>query len=152
MWEFLDAQVGFRNGRGTRDQIANLHWMIKKQGNPRKKEKKILSASLTTLKALTVWITTNCGKLLKLWDYSTTFSVSWETSMQVKKQWLEPYMEQMTGSNLVKEYGKAVYCHPVYVTSMQNTLCKTPGWVTHKVESHLPGEISTTSHIQKTPL
>ena len=71
--------------------------------------------------------------------------------MQVKKQWLELYMKQMTGSKLV-EYGKAVYCHPVYLTSMQSTSHKMQGWVTHKVESCLPGEISTTSHIQKTSL
>ena len=72
--ELLDAQAGFRKGRGTRDQIANLHWIIKKQGNPRKK--KSASASLTALKPLTVWITTNCGKFLKMWEYDTTFSVS----------------------------------------------------------------------------
>ena len=60
-------------------------------------------------------------------------------------------MEQMTRSKLV-EYGKAIYCHPVYLTSMQSTSHKMPGWVTHKVESRLPGEITTTSHIQKAPL
>ena len=68
--------------------------------------------------------------------------------MQVKKQQLEVYMEQLTGLKLGKEYGKAVYCHPVYLTSMQSTPCEMPGWMNHKLESRLLGEISTTSHRQ----
>ena len=60
------------------------------------------SASLTTLKSLTVWITTNCRKFLKRWEYQTTFPASWETSLQAKKQQLELDMEQ-TGSKLGKE-------------------------------------------------
>ena len=56
--ELPDVQAGFRNGRGTKDQIANIHWIIEKQGNSRKTS---TSASLTTLKPLTVWLTTNCG-------------------------------------------------------------------------------------------
>ena len=65
--------------------------------------------------------------------------------MEVKKQHLEPGMEQWTGSKLGKEYDKAVYCHPTYLTSMQSTSCKMPGWMHHKLESRLPGEIPTTS-------
>ena len=60
--------------------------------------------------------------------------------MQVKKQQLEPDMEQQTGSKLGKEYIKAVYCHPAYLTSMQSTSCKIPGWMKHKLKSGLPGE------------
>ena len=60
------------------------------------------SASLTMLKPVTVWITTNCGKFLKRWEYQITWPASWETCMQVKKQQLEPYMEQLTGSKLGK--------------------------------------------------
>ena len=71
--------------------------------------------------------------------------------MQVKKQQLEPDMEQQTGSKLGKEYIKAVYCHPAYLTYMQNTSCKMPGWMTHKLESRLQGEISVTSDKQMTP-
>ena len=63
---------------------------------------------MTTLKPLTVWITTNCGKFLKRWEYQTTLPASWETCMQVKKQWLEPDMEQWTGSQQGKQYVKAV--------------------------------------------
>ena len=67
-------------------------------------------------KALTVWITTKCGKFLKKWEYQTTFPASWEICMQVKKQQLEPDVEQQTGSKFGKEYDKAVYCHTDYLT------------------------------------
>ena len=68
--------------------------------------------------------------------------------MQVKKQQLEPDMEQQTDYKLGKEYGKAVYCHPAYLTYTQ---CEMPGWMMHKLESRLPGEISITSDMQMTP-
>ena len=68
--------------------------------------------------------------------------------MQVKKQQLEPDMEQQTGSKLGKENVKAVYCHLACLTSTKNTLCKILGWVNQKLESRLLGEISTTSDMQ----
>ena len=71
--------------------------------------------------------------------------------MQVKKQQLEPDMEQQTGSKLGKEYDKAVYCHSAYLTHMQSRSCEMPGWMKHKLESRLPGEISITSDMQMTP-
>ena len=71
--------------------------------------------------------------------------------MQVKKQQLEPDMEQQTGFKSGKEYVKAAYCHPAYLTYMQSTSCKMPGWMKHKLESRLPGEISITSGMQMTP-
>ena len=71
--------------------------------------------------------------------------------MQVKKQQLELDMEQQTGSILGKEYIKAAYCHPVYLTYMQSTSCEMPDWMKHKLESRLPGEISITSDMQMTP-
>ena len=74
------------------------------------------SASLPTLKPLTMWITTNCGKFFKRREYQTTWPASWEICMQVKKQQLELDIEQQTGSKLGKEYVKAVYCHPAYLT------------------------------------
>ena len=61
--------------------------------------------------------------------------------MQVKKQQLEPHMEQLTVSKLGKEYDKAVYCHPACLTYMQSTSCKNLGWMSHKLESRLVGEI-----------
>ena len=72
--------------------------------------------------------------------------------MFVKKQHLEPYMEQLTDSKLGKEYDKVVYCHPVYLTYMQSTSCEMPGWINHRLESRLPGEISVTSDMQTIPL
>ena len=67
--ELPDVQAGFRKGRETRDQIANIHWIIEKA---REFQKNITSASLTVAKPLTVWITTNCGKFGKRWEYQTT--------------------------------------------------------------------------------
>ena len=71
--------------------------------------------------------------------------------MQVKKQQLEPDMEKWTGSKLGKEYVKAIYYHHTYVTSMQNTACEMLGWIKHKLESRLPGEISTASDTHMIP-
>ena len=71
--------------------------------------------------------------------------------MQFKKQQLEPDMEQQTSSKLGKEYVKAVYCHPVYLTYMQSTSCEMLAKMKHKLESRLPGEISITSDMQMTP-
>ena len=71
--------------------------------------------------------------------------------MQVRKQQLELDMEQQTGSKEEKEYVKAVYCHPAYLTYMQSTSRETLEWKKHKPESRLPGEISITSGMQMTP-
>ena len=71
--------------------------------------------------------------------------------MKVKKQQLELDMEQQTGSKLGKEYVKAVYCHPAYLTYMQSTSCEMTGWMKHKLESRLPGETSVNSDTQMTP-
>ena len=108
------------------------------------------------LKPLTVWITTNCGKFFKRWEYQTTIPASWEIYIQVKKQQLEPDMEQWTGSKLGKEYVKAVYClfnilHIAYLTYMQSSSHEMPGWMKHKLESRLPREISTASDMQMIP-
>ena len=119
----------------------------KKQECSRKTSTSVL---LTMPKPLTVWITTNCGKFFKRWEYQATLPASWEICMQVKKQQLEPDMEQWTGSKLGKEYIKAVYCHPDYLTYMQNRSCEMPGWMKHKLESRLLGEISVTSDMQIT--
>ena len=72
--------------------------------------------------------------------------------MQDKKQQLVLHMEQWTGSNLEKEYVKAIYCHPAYLTYMWSTLGEMQGWLTHKLESRFPGEISTTSDMEMIPL
>ena len=72
--------------------------------------------------------------------------------MEIKMQQLEPEMKQQTGSKLGKEYIKTVYCHPAYLTYMESTSCKMPGWMKHKLESRLPGEISITSDKKIIPL
>ena len=71
--------------------------------------------------------------------------------MSVKKQQLGLDMEQTTGSKLEKEYGKAIYCYPAYLTYMPTTSSEMPGWMNHKLESRLPGEISTTTDTQMIP-
>ena len=91
------------------------------------------------------------GKILKEMENQTTLPASGETCMQVKKQQLELDMEQRTDSKLRKEYVMAVYCHPAYLTYLQITSCEMPGWMKHKLESRLLGEISITSDTQMTP-
>ena len=147
--ELPDVQVGFRKGRGTRDQIANIRWVIEKKKESSRKTS--TSALLTMPKLLTVWITVNCGKFWKRWEYQSTWPASWETYMQVRKQQLEPDMEQWNDSKLGKEYVKAVYCHPAYLTYMQSISWEMLDWKKHKLESRLLGEISITSDMQMTP-
>ena len=93
--EIPDVQAGFRTGRGTRDQIANIHWIIEKARESRKTS---ISALLTMPKPLTVWITINCGKFWKRWEYQTTWPASWKICMQVRKQQLEMDRGQQTDS------------------------------------------------------
>ena len=107
--ELPDVQAGFRKGRGTRDQIVNIHCIIEKA---REFQKKYAFPLLTAPKPLTVWITINCGKFFRRWENQTTLPASRGLCMQFKKQQLEPDMEQRNGSKLGKEYDKAVFCHP----------------------------------------
>ena len=87
---------------------------------------------------------------LKKWEYQATLPASWEFWMQIKKQQLEPDMEQETGSKQEKEYINAVYWHCAYLTYMQSTSCKILGWMKNKLESRAPGEISITSNMEIT--
>ena len=105
---------------------------------------------MTTLKPLTVWITTN-WKILKHIGIQDYFNCLLR-NLYVDQEETEQVMEQWTGSNLGKECEKTVYCHPAYLTYMQSTSCKMPGWMNHKLESRLPGEISITSDMQRIPL
>ena len=93
--ELPDLQAGFRKDRGTRDQIANICWIIK---NAREFQKNIYFCFIAMPKPLTMWITINCRKFWKRWEYQTTWPASWEICMQVRKQQLELDMEQQTGS------------------------------------------------------
>ena len=145
--ELPDVQAGFRKARGTRDQIANIRWIIEKA---RELQKNIYFCFIDYAKVF-MWTTMNCGKFWKRWEYQTTWPDSWEICMQVRKQQLELDMEQ-TGSKSGKEYVEAVYCHPAYLTCMQSISYEMPNWVTHKLESRFQGEISTISDIHMAPL
>ena len=134
--ELPDVQAGFRKGRGTRDQIVNIHGIIEKA---REYEKISTSVLLTMPRPLTGWITINCGKFWKRWEYQTTGPASWEICMQVKQQKLELDIEQQTGFKSGKEYVKAVYCHPAYLTYMQSTSWETLGWMKHKLGIKIAG-------------
>ena len=133
--EIPDIQAVFRKGRGTRDQIVNIHWTIEKA---REFQKNIYFCFTDSAKAF-LWVTTNCGKFLKRREHQTTLHASWEICMQVKKQQLEPDTEQWSCSKLGKEYVKAIYCHLAYLTYMQSTSCEMLGLMKHKLESRLPG-------------
>ena len=124
-----DVQTGFRKGRGTRDQIANIHWIIQKA---REFQKNIYFCFIDYAKAFhCVDHNKLCVELLKRWEYQTTWPACWEICMQVKKQQLELDMEKQTGSKLGKEYVKAVYCHPAYLTYMQSTSWEMLVWNKH---------------------
>ena len=142
------AQVRFRKGKGTRYQIANICWIIEKA---REFQKNIYFCFVGYAKAFDCMDRNKLWKILKEMGIPDHLICSSETCMQVKKQQLEPDMEQQTGSKLGKEYVKAVYCHPAYLTSMQSTSCEMPGWMNNKLESRLVGEISITSDMQMTP-
>ena len=93
--EFPDVQAGFRKGRGTRYQIANICLIIKKA---REFQENICLCFIGNVKDFDVWNITTCGKFWKRWEYQTTWPASWETCMQVRKEQLELDMEQQTGS------------------------------------------------------
>ena len=95
-----------------------------------------------------VWIKTN-WKIFKEIRIPEHLPVFWETCMQVKKQQLGPYIEELTGLKLQKEYFKAVYCHSTYLTSMQRISCEMLCWMNHKLKSRFPGEISTHTDMEK---
>ena len=147
--ELPDVQAGFWKGKGARGQIANIHWIIKKV---RTFQKNIDFCFIDYATAFE-WITTNCGKFFKRWEYPTTLPASWEICMQIKMQQLELDVKQQTGSKLGKEYVKDVYCHPAYLTYMQSTSCKMLDWMKHKLELRIriKREISITSNMQMTP-
>ena len=147
-WELPDVQAGFRKGRET-IKLPTFNGSYRKQENSRNTS---TFASLTMLKPLNVWITMNCGKFLRSWEYQTILPASCGTCMQVQKQRLELDIEQWTCSNLGKKYIKAVYCNPAYFTYMHSTSWEVPGWMNHKLESRLSGKISTVSNTQMIPL
>ena len=137
----------FRKGRGTRNQIASIHWIIEKA---REFQKNIDFCFIDYVKAFDSVHHNKLWKILQemgIPDHLT----SWEICMQVKNQQLELDFEQQTGSKSGNEYIKAVCGHPAYLTYMQSTSWEMLGWMKHKLEPRLPGEISVTSDMQMTP-
>ena len=146
--ELPDVQAGFRKGRGTRDQIANICWILEKA---RGFQKNIYFCFIDYTKAFDCVGHNKLWKILQEMVIADHLTCLLRNLMQVKKQQLELDMEQQTGSKLGKEYVKAVCCHLAYLTSMQSTSCEMPGWMKHKLESRFLGGISITSDMQMTP-
>ena len=107
------------------------------------------SALLTMPKSLTVWITTNCGKFLKRWEYQTIWPAFWKICMQVKKQQWELDINRLVPNQ--EKSTSRLYIVTVYLTYMQSTSWEMLGWMKHKLESRLPEEIATTSDMLMTP-
>ena len=117
--ELLDVQAGFRKGRGTRDETANIRWIMEKA---REFQKNIYFFFIDYAEAFDCVDHKKLWKILKEMGIPDHLTCLLKTCMQVRKQQLELDMEQQTGSKYEKEYVKAVYCHPAYLTSMQSTL------------------------------
>ena len=134
--ELPDVQAGFRKGGGTRDQIASICWIIEKA---REFQKNIYFCFIDYTEAFDCVDHNKLQQILKEMQIPCHLTYLLRNVYAVKKQQLEPDMDLQTGSKLGKEYVKAVYCHPVYLTSMQSTSCEMPGWMKHKLESRLSG-------------
>ena len=136
--ELPHVEAGFRKGRGTRDQVANTHWIIEKTTEF---QKNIYFCFIDDTKAL------DCVDHKQLWKILKEMGLPDHHTCLLRKQGATV----RTGFKLGKEYVKAIYCHPAYLTYMQSTSCEVPGWMNHKLESRLLGELSITSDMQMTP-
>ena len=146
--EIPGVQAGFRKDKGTRDQIVKFYCTIEKA---RQFQKNIYFCFIDYAKAFDCVVHNKLWKILKemgIPDHLTCLLKNWYACQE---QQLEPEVEQWTGSNLGKEYVKAEYCHPTYVVYMQSTSREMLGWMKHKLESRLPGEISGISDMHMTP-
>ena len=141
-------KAGFRKGRGTGDQIANIHWIIEKA---RGFQENIYFCFIDYAKVFACVDHDKLGKILKeMWipDHLTCLL---RNLYEGQEATVRTGHGKRTGSKLGKEYVKAVYCHPAYLTYVQSTSCEMLGWMKHKLESRLPGEISITLDMQITP-
>ena len=146
-WKLPDVQAIFRKGREPEIKLPTSTGSWKKQESSRETS---ISALLTMLKPLTVWITTNYGKFLEtgIPDHLTCLLRNLYAGQEATVRTGHGTMDWFkTG----KEYVKAIHCHPVYLTFMQSTSCEMPDWMKYKLESRLPGEILVTSDMQMTP-
>ena len=146
--ELPDIQAGFRKGRGTRDQIANIRWIIKKA---REFQKNIYFCFIDYAKAF------DCVDHDKLWKILKEMGIPDHLTCLLRNLYAGQEATARTGHGTTDwfQIGKGVfqtvYCHPAYLPYMQSTSCEMPGWRKHKLESRLPGEISITSDMQMTP-
>ena len=146
--ELPDVQAGFRKGRGTRDQIANICWIVKKA---REFQKNIYLCFIDYAKAF------DCVDHNNLWEILQEIGIPDHLTCLLRNLYAGQEATVRTGHGttnwfkLEKEYVKAVYGHPAYLTYMQSTSCETPSWMKHKLESRSLGEISITSDMQMTP-
>ena len=123
--ELPDVQASFRKGKGTRDQIANIHWITKKA---RELQKNIYLCFIDYAKAF------DCVNHKKLWKILQELGIPFHLTCLLRNMYAgqeatEPDMEQQTGSKSGKEYVKAIYYQPAYLTYMQSTSCEMPGWI-----------------------
>ena len=145
--ECSDVQAGFRRRR-TRDQIANICWIIE---DAREFQKSIYFWFIDYSKAF------HCVDHNKLWKIPKEMGIPDHLPCLLRNLYAGQLTTVRTGhgttdcSKLGKEYVKAVYCHPAYLTYVQSISCEMPGWKKHKLESRLPREISITSDTQTTP-
>ena len=141
--ELPDVQAGFRKGRRTRDQIANIHWITEKA---REFQKNIYFCFIHYAKVF------DCVDHNKLWKLLKEVGIADHLTCLLRNLYVGQEATVRTGhritdmEQLIKEYVTAVYCYPAYLTYMQRTLCEMPDWMKHKLESRLPGEISITSN------
>ena len=145
--ELPDVQAGFRKGRGTRDQIANIHWIIEKA---REFQKNIYFCFIDYSKAFDCVDHNKLWKILKdmgIPDYLTCLLRNLYADQETTVRTWHGTLDIKIGKGVIK----AVYCHPAYLTSMQSTSWEMLDWMKHKRESRLPGEISITSYMQMTP-
>ena len=143
-----DVQAGFRKGRGTRDQLANICWIIEKA---REFQKNIYFWIIDYDKAF------DCVDHNELWKILKEMGITYHLTCLLRNLNADQETTVITGHGTTdwfqigKGIRQAVYCHPVYLTSMQSTSWETLGWKKHKLESRLPGEISITSDMHMTP-
>ena len=146
--ELPDVQAGFRKGRGTRDQIDNICWIIRKAKSFRKTS---VSALLTMPKPLTVWNHNKLWKILQEMGTPDHLTCLLRKLCAGQEATLRTGYGTKIGSKLGNDYVKAVYCHPAYLTYMQSLSCEMLDCMKHKLESRLLGEISVTSYMQMIP-
>ena len=142
--ELPDVQDRFRKSRGTRDQIANIHWIIEIAS---KFQESSYFCFIDYVKAF------DCVDHNKLWKSLKKMGipdhlVCLPKNLHAGQEATEPNMKQWTGSKLGKEYIKSVYCYLAYLTYMQSTSCEMPGWMNHKLGSRWLREISIASDMQ----